>query len=95
MTGVVAEQLYVRRGRRETRGEGRLIVRELRRLIAESVERTAVRQQDLHDARVRPLGDLLYLFERGHAERVKRERADGITHVDAIEKQRVRMDVEA
>ena len=45
--------------------------------------------------RVRPLRDLLYLFERGHAERVKRERADGITHVDAIEKQRVRMDVEA
>ena len=48
-----------------------------------------------YDVRVRPLRDLLYLSERGHAERVKRERADGITHIDAIEKQRVPMHVEA
>jgi len=64
LTGALAEQLYVARRRRVTRREHRLIVRELRGLIADAVERAAVRPQDALDARVRPLRNLLHLFER-------------------------------
>jgi len=95
LTGALAEQQYLARRRRVTRREHRLIVRELRGLIADAVERAAVRTQDGLDARVRPLRNLLHLFERGRTERLERERAAPSAHVDAIEGQRVRVDVEA
>jgi len=91
----LTEELYVGGRRRVTRGEHRLIARELRRLVADAVERATVREQDLLDPRVRPPRHLLHLLECGCAEPVKRERARRVAHIDAIEKQRVRVDVES
>jgi len=75
LAGGVADELHVSGRGRVAGGKYRLIVRQLSRLVAEAVERAAVRAQHANNARVRPRGNLLHLLERRRAERVKRERA--------------------
>ena len=91
----LAEELHIARRRRDTRRQHRLIMGELRGLVPNAVERATVREEHLLDARVRPPRHLLDLRERGRAERVELERAGTGTHIHAIEKQGVRVDVEA
>ena len=71
LAGGVADELHVSGRGRVAGGKYRLIVRQLSRLVAEAVERAAVRAQHANNARVRPRGNLLHLLEGRRAERVQ------------------------
>jgi hypothetical protein len=94
LTRALAEELHVGGGRRVARREHGLFVVPLRRLVADAVERAAVREENLLYPRVRPLGDLLHLCERRRSERVELERAGRRADVHTVQRERVKMEVE-
>jgi hypothetical protein len=90
-----AEELHVARGGGVAGGEDRLLLSERIALFADAVERATVTREHAEECGMGPRGDLRHVLAAGRGQRVEDERALRVAHVDAVERQRVEVHVEA